>query len=138
MTERDVKLRIVLESPPAGVDFGVQKGRGSVYETIEKKRSNGKDLVFEFMVRVRDGSTPKFGGEVVQGATGARFVYIDIGTYAGQSGTAWSRRLKVPLEGITWAMAESGRVLQTRVAGTGRDGGPACGSARDFEGWTTV
>ena len=136
--ERDVRLRIVLESPPAGVDFGVQKGRGSVYETIEKKRSAGKDLAFEFTVRVKEGPTPRFGGDVVQGTSGARFVYIDIGTSAGQSGTGWNRRLKVPLEGITWTMAESGRVLQTRVAGTGRDGGPACGSARDFDGWTAV
>ena len=28
--DRDITLRIVLESPPAGVDFGIQKGRGSM------------------------------------------------------------------------------------------------------------
>ena len=136
--ERDVRLRIVLESPPAGVDFGVQKGRGSVFETIEKKRSTGTDLAFEFTVRVKEGPTPRFAGDVVQGNAGARFVYIDIGTIAGQVGTEWSRRLKVPLEGITWTMVESGRVLESRVAGTGRDGGPACGSAREFDGWTAA
>ena len=26
--ERSLRLRIVLESPPSGVDFGLQKGRG--------------------------------------------------------------------------------------------------------------
>jgi hypothetical protein len=28
----------------------------------------------------------------VQGPPGQRFVYIGIGTYAGQTGTPWSRR----------------------------------------------
>jgi hypothetical protein len=32
--DRQVTLRIVLERPPAGVDFAVQKGRGAAYETI--------------------------------------------------------------------------------------------------------
>src|SRR5262249_55625070 len=36
---REVKLRVVLRRPPAGVDFGVQKGQGNPYETILTKRS---------------------------------------------------------------------------------------------------
>lgn len=36
--ERELTLRIVLEKPLAGVDFGLQKGRGSEYETIQKQR----------------------------------------------------------------------------------------------------
>jgi len=39
LMERDVMLRIVLEKPPAEVDFGVQKGRSSDYETIQTQRS---------------------------------------------------------------------------------------------------
>src|SRR5688500_18497282 len=107
--ERDIAMRIILEKPLAGVDFGVQKGRGNDYETIQKQRSNGKDLSFEFTVRVKPGNkdgSPNFLGPIVQGPTGERFVYIDIGTYAGQTGTGWSRRLKIPLRGITWEMID--------------------------------
>src|SRR5690349_15802662 len=96
---RELTLRIVLVDPPRGVDFALQKGSGSTYDTVQKQRSNGKDLVFEFQPSIRDGdsgSTPTLGGPFVQGPPRQRFVYIDIGTYAGQTGSAWARRLKVP------------------------------------------
>ena len=139
----DIRLRLVLESPPAGVDFGVQQGRGSLYETIEKQRSNGGDLVFEFSVAVKDAGTDgfaDFSGPIVQGPRGGRFVYIDIGTCAGQTGTPWTRRLKIPLTGISTSLirkASAARdgVLETHVPGTAKDGGPSCASVKDFEGW---
>jgi hypothetical protein len=40
------RLRIVLEKPTAGVDFGLQRGRGSDYEVVAKQRSKGGDLEF--------------------------------------------------------------------------------------------
>jgi hypothetical protein len=51
--EQEINLRIVLVTPPAGVDFAVQKGRGRVYEPMQKQRSTGKDLLFEFCVNVK-------------------------------------------------------------------------------------
>jgi hypothetical protein len=138
-------LRIVLENPPAGVDFGLQKGRGSDYETVQKQRSRGEDLRFEFKVRVKIGpkdQLPVFVGPFVQGPPGERFVYLDIGTYAGQKNTSWSRRLKVPLSGIAWDVLDrssvSGVVLEARVPGTGRDGGPNCATVKPFDGWKRV
>lgn len=122
-------LRIILEKPPAGVDFGLQQGRGSNYETVQKQRSTGGDLTFQFDVGVKAG--PDFTGPFVQGPKGERFIYIDIGTCAGQTDTPWSRRLKIPLRGIT----ETAGVLETRVPGTGRDGGPACATVKPFAGW---
>ena len=106
--EREVTLRIVLEQPPAGVDFGLQKGRGSVYETVQTQRSKDEDLSFEFAVGVRTGlaSAPDYSGPFVQGPRGGRFVYIDIGTLAGQLDSQWTRRLKIPLTGITWDMID--------------------------------
>lgn len=141
--QHQLRLRIVLEKPPAGVDFGLQKGGGSDYETIQKQKSKAKDLSFEFTVAVKDdskGSFPSLVGPFVQGPPGRRFVYIDIGTYAGQTDTVWSRRLKVPLSGITWDMVErsskgSKALLETRVPGTGEDGGPSCGTVKPFDGW---
>ena len=133
----ELKLRIILEQPPKGCDFGLQKGRGSVYEIVQTKRFAGKDLVFEFTLGVKpDGKgSPDFAGPFVQGPAGERFVYIDIGTYAGQADSIWSRRLKVPLSGITTEMIQSSAVLEARVPGTARDGGPTCATVKPFAGW---
>jgi hypothetical protein len=55
----------------------------------------------------------------------------------GESGQErWSRRLKVPLRGITWEMIERKNSLQTRVPGTGKDGSPTCATVKPFAGWT--
>jgi hypothetical protein len=54
---------------------------------------------------------------------------------AGQTDSAWSRKLKVPLAGITGTMLAAGGILETCVPGTGRDGGPACATIQDFDGW---
>ena len=135
-----VRCRIVLETPPAGVDYGLQKGHGSVFETVQTQRSDGSDLQFEFTAEIRNETAGDLRGPFVQGPAGGRFVYIDIGTIAGQTDTPWSRRLKVPLSGIAPAMLRraagpGGAVLEARVPGTGRDGTPACASVKDFAGW---
>jgi hypothetical protein len=105
----EIPLRIILRKPTAGVDFGLQEGRGSKYEVVQKQRSTGKDLKFEFAVGVKTGKdgAPDFSGPFVQGPRGGRYFYIDIGTYAGQVNTCWSRRLKVPLSCITADYADS-------------------------------
>jgi hypothetical protein len=73
-------------------------------------------------------------GSFVQRPCGRRFVYLDIGTYAGQADSHWSRRRKIPISGITAKMIAAGGVLEARVPGTGRDGGPACATVKDSEG----
>ena len=141
--ERELTLRIILQKPTADVDIGVQKGHGSEYETVQIQRSGSSDLRFEFAVKVkagRESDVPVLAGPFVQGPPNSRFVYLDIGTYAGQSDTCWSRRLKIPLTGITSEMinkslGKPGWVLETRVPGTGRDGGPNCGTVKPFNGW---
>lgn len=142
---RELTFRIVLEDPPAGVDFGLQIGRGAEYKTVQTQWSKSKDLSFEFSVGVRAvGSKmapPDFHGPVVQGSPSHRFIYIDIGTYAGQRDTPWSRRLKVPLIGITSEMVDRATkdarmAIETHVPGTGRDGGPNCATVKPFDGRT--
>ena len=135
--EQELQLRIVLENPPPGIDFGLQEGGGNEYKVIQKQRSSKGDLKFEFAVRVREGKDgqPNLLGPFVQGPAQQRFVYIDIGTYAGQTDTPWSRRLKVPLLGITWELIKKGKTLETHVPGTGKDGGPTCATVKPFAGW---
>jgi hypothetical protein len=134
--ENQAKLRIILESPFPGVAYALQSGTGSAYGCVQGQTSSGGNLVFEFpvAVKMRNGAHAP-SGPFVQGPKGGRFVYICVGTYAGDAGSCWTRRMKVPLEGIDWASA-CGAVLETRVPGTGRDGTPACATVKPFAGWT--
>ena len=128
--------------PVPGVDYGLQKGRGNNYDSVQIQRGKNEDLHFEFTVRVgtdKDGK-PNFLGPFTQGNAADRFVYLDIGTLAGQKDSCWSRRLKIPLVGINWdsigAAVKARKPLQARVFGRGGiDGGPACGTVKNFSGW---
>jgi len=139
--DQELTFRIVLESPPAGVDYGLQKGGGNDYEVMQKQRSKTGDLRFEFNARVKEGKDgqPVLLGPFVHGPPQERFVYLDIGTYSGQTDTPWSRRLKIPLRGITWDMVKQAsrgaNLLETHVAGTGKDGSPSCATVKPFDGW---
>ena len=139
---QELTIRIILESPPTGVDFGVQKGSGNKYETILKQRSGKSDLCFEIKISVKESKTSlyDFAGPYVHGPANERFIYVDIGTAAGQVNSAWTRRLKIPLrdissETIKQILADSSLVLETKVPGTGRDGGPNCATVKPFAGW---
>jgi len=139
---QELTLKITLERPPAGVDFGLQKGSGNNYEVLQKQRSPGEDLHFTFPITVKlakDGS-PNFLGPFVQGPPSQRFVYINIGQSAGQYNSAWNRRLKVPLTGIALEtineLATNDQLLlQATVPGTGKDNGPNCATVKPFAGW---
>ena len=144
--DRELRLRIVIEKPPAGIDYALQKGRGHAYETVQTQRSSNKDVKFEFAVGVKErgkGSAPALTGSYVQGPPASKFVYIDIGASAGQKDTPWSRRLKVPLTNISAATIDqvardSGAVLEARVPGAGKNGEPNCATVKPFAGWKLV
>jgi hypothetical protein len=135
----ELTLRIILREPPAGVDFAIQTCHGSNSTITQKRHSIGKDLRFEFSITVApaaDAAPPDFRGPIVQGPKGQRFVYINIGTCAGQQDSPWTRRMKIPLTGITWDMLDrTPAVLETRVPGTARDGSPTCAAVKPFDGW---
>lgn len=142
----ELTFRIILEKPPAGVDFALQKGKGHNCEIIQKQRSGKGDLHFEFNARavVPDrGAEPNLLGPFVQGPVGERFVYIGIGASVGQTDTPWSRRLKVPLSGITAVMVsrihkDPKLVLEAHVPGTAKDGTPTCATVKPFAGWKLI
>ena len=123
MADRDVSLRIIVENPP--VRFAVQRGKD---ELLEATSATAKRQVFEFSVRARDDRSdgPNLLGPFAQGPAGDRFVYVNSGAMAGEPGSTWQRRAKVPLGGITWSMIKKGSVIEARIEGTARDGGPAC------------
>ena len=141
--KKALNLRINLINTPIGVDFGLQKGSGNNFIIVQKQHATTNDLIFEFSVQIKDDAekkqSPKFSGDFVQGSSD-KFVYIGIGTYAGQFDSVWSRRLKVPLTGITWEQVEQlynnpNAVIETYVPGTGKDGSPNCATVKPFVGW---
>ena len=141
--KKALNLRINLINPPIGVDFGLQKGSGNNYIIVQKQRATTNDLIFEFSILIKDDvekkQSPKFSGDFVQGSSD-KFVYIGIGAFVGQFDCIWSRRLKVPLTGITWEQVEQlynkpNAVLETYVSGTGKDGSPNCATVKPFAGW---
>ena len=142
-TEKSISLRIVLVAPPAGVDFGIQEGKGNDYKTIAVQRSKAGNLTLECTINVkgnRSDGPPNFGGPISQGPPTGRFIYIDIGKSAGQFDSCWQRRIKIPLETITWEMIDKTvdapkRFLQATIPGTGKDGGPSCATVKPIDGW---
>ena len=135
-------LRVVLLDPPDGVKFALQRGRSDLVAPIAKSAAS---QVFEFPVFISDlDATPvRMTGEFTQGPADVRFVYINSGTSAGQFGSPWTRRAKIPITGIDRQLAASvlddpTKALECLVAGKKRDGSPACASVPLLSGWEEV
>ena len=135
-------LRVVVASAALDVAHALQHGRDGL---IAEARRMDEDIVFDFEVSVEgslaDGR-PRLLGPYVQGPPLQRFVYIRIGTYAGDAASPWGRRAKVPLTGIDWPLIEAlepGQRLEARYAGRGPKGDPSCASVRLLPpGWRVV
>lgn len=137
----EIALRLLVVEPPAKVALALQRGREDL---VGPTAYLGDVLVFSFSLVVADiAATPvRFTGEFAQGPADARFVYVRAGTLAGQPDSAWTRRAKVPLAGISaelvQAALESGRPLETRVAGSAKDGGPFFASVPLLIPWSVA
>lgn len=135
-------LRVILLDPPAGVHFAVQRGRD---ELLPAFASSPDRICFEFPVDLLDASSqpPRITGAYAQGPAAARFVYVNSGTAAGQVGSCWTRRIKVPLRGLDSALLQSlasanEYALEAEIAGRARDGGPACATVPLLREWRKV
>jgi hypothetical protein len=139
----EVRLRVRLADPPRDVLFAMQRGRA---ELVAPTSATDAEISFDLTVRVADtrpDGMPNFLGPFAQGPPAGRFLYVNSGRLAGQPGSCWTRRAKVPLSGITWPMVDevlssAGAVLEARIPGTAGDGGPVCASIRAFGGWRVV
>ena len=140
MNEKVVRLQIRVSRPPLGVRWCLQKGASELTQAVV---GSGADLTFDFEVRAQpaaDGGV-RFLGPYTQGPPKGRFVYLCSGTLAGQFGSCWTRRAKIPLSGIAWPMvveacATANAKLVAEFEGTARDGGPACATVKLTQaGW---
>jgi len=136
-----LNLHIILQKPPTGIHFALQKGHGNNFEVVATQLSDGGDLLFDLTIDIKGAGksdTPQFGGPFVQGPAGEKFIYIGIGTFAGQPDSPWNRRLKIPLRDISWQMVNEATEksgLETIVPGTAKDGTPTCATVKPFAGW---
>lgn len=137
----ELTLRITLKDSFPGVVYGLQEGKGNDFSTIQKKEGDGGNIVFEFRAKYRlEAGKVVLLGPFAQGTPQDRYAYLDIGTIAGQTDSVWSRRLKIPLTGITEQMVQQlekdkDSLLRTTVPGKGKDGGPNCATVKPFAGW---
>ena len=141
----ELRLRVVLRDPPAGVRWALQLGRD---ELVPPVRATPDRVVLETVVTVAppaaDG-TRALRGPAVQGPRGGRFLYARCGTMAGDHASPWTRRAKVPLPTTlddallaAWQRDPS-QVLEAAIAGTDRKGAPACASVPLLgDGWRLV
>lgn len=137
---KEIKLTIVLQNPVDGLWYGLQKGKGSGYSIVQTQSGNGQALTFAFAVQAKQANGPgiSLGGPFVQGPVGGRFVYISIGSSAGQVGSLWSGRLKVPLFEADFLDAltdDSACSWSCTVPGSTAGGKPVFATVKPFGGW---
>jgi hypothetical protein len=140
--QTEIRLRLVIEKPVPGVMLSLQDKASKPVNALTPGKA---DVSFEFSIRVGPdpkGEGWKFYGEHVrsEGPT-RRFFYIGVGAGAGQTGTHWSRRMKIDIHDIPPALIEKavkGKVLEAHIAGTGKDGTPACASVPLLKAWKAV
>lgn len=130
--KRELRLRITLVAPPAGVVFSLQDKNAAPVDAVA---SDGSDLSFDLSIEVADGEPGlRYLGPWVRANSGEKFVYVASGGQAGQKDTEWTRRLKVMLESLPADLvaqaAGSGARLEARIVGTMKDGGPVCAANR--------
>ena len=137
-------LRLIIEQPLAGVALALQAGKDGLEPPTA---SSTAAVVFDFAVRLgppRPGGAPGFLGPYTQGPPAERFVYVCVGRRAGQAGSAFDGRIKVPLTGITGAqvkalLAAPGKRLAVRIPGRTPKGGPTLATVKLPEGaWQLV
>lgn len=132
-----IRMHIRVEDPVAGVFHSLQDKGSSPVDT--KQSADGAPLVFDFPLRAADG--PRFYGDQVRNEGPVRqFVYVAVGTQAGQHVCEWSRRMKIDIHDVPadlLAAAISGATLEVSVPGKGADGTPACATIHDRR-WRTL
>jgi hypothetical protein len=133
----EIRARLVIEQPVPGVLHSLQEGDDT---PLDPKRSQaGEPLSFDFPLRVGPG--PKFfGPQVRREGPVRRFVYVRIGTAAGDRASPWTRRMKIDIHDIDPALldaAVAGGVLEGTINGTAKDGSPACATIRPVN-WRVI
>lgn len=133
-TGQTITLRLTIEDPVPGVAYSLQDAKSAPVGPVV-----ATDAPLSFDVPIRLAAGPKFLGDFVrrEGPT-RRFVYIAIGNQAGDHASPWSRRAKIDIHDLPADLLDqalAGKVLQCRLPGRDKDGGPACATVKPLEAW---
>jgi hypothetical protein len=133
-TGQTITLRLTIQDPVPGCAYSLQDKKS---QAVGQVVAGGGPLSFDVPVRVAPG--PKFLGEFVRSeGPERRFVYIAIGGQAGAGASPWSRRAKIDIHTLPVDLLEqalAGKVLEARLPGRDKDGGPACATVRPLGPW---
>ncbi|MBA3049989.1 MAG: DUF5990 family protein [Dehalococcoidia bacterium] len=128
-----VTLRLIIDDPVPGVRYSLQKDD----MPFEPRTAGDGPMAFEVPITLQpDGRMT--GPFVRREGPVRRFVYIRIGTSAGDHAAAWSRRAKIDIHDIPKALLVPDAVLEVHLPGRGKDGSPACATVRPALGWRPV
>ena len=132
-----ITLRLTIADPVAGVAYSLQDKANT---PVEPRLATDAPLSLDTPITLTDDG--RLTGPFVrrEGPT-RRFVYIAIGTSAGQHDSAWSRRAKIDIHDISadlLAQARQGHVLEVVLPGRAKDDGPACATVRPLRTWRAV
>jgi hypothetical protein len=121
---------------PAALSVGLQSGKSDIVRG--ERTADRVRWTIEVPVRASKAGALDFGGPLVHGKPGERFLYVSWGT-TEKTDHDMFRRLKLYLgpltragwsqSGITWNMLRSGTPLQIIITGRAPDGTPHCGTA---------
>ena len=117
-------------------------------EVVQSQAPLGDSLVFSGELRLKteapaNGASPIFLGPFAHGPPTGRFIYV-VWTGEASGRREMFRRMKIHLGGITWDQLTELRrhpesILEARVAGRDRHGGPACASVPLLDGgWRVI
>ena len=136
MPDTPITLRLTIADPVPGVRYSLQKD-DAPFEPV-----TAADAPLSFDVPIRLSDDNRFLGPFVRREGPARrFVYIRIGTSAGDHASPWSRRAKIDIHDIPTdllAQARAGRTLEIVLPGRGKDGSPACATVRPIVAWRVL
>ena len=137
--ERAVLARVRVVNPLPGCAYALQQNDGSVDQV---QVAGAEELLFTASITLKltpeDTFDPR--GMYVHGPRQGRFLYLCSGTLAGDASSCWTRRAKVPLQGMEAAVPRvleaMPPIIEASIAGQARDGGPACASVPLVALWT--
>lgn len=136
MADIPITLRLTIADPVPGVRYSLQKD-DAPFEPV-----TAKDAPLSFDVPIRLSNDNRFLGPFVRReGPQRRFVYIRIGTSAGDHAGAWSRRAKIDIHDIPPLLldrAREGQTLEAVLPGRGKDGSPACATVRPITSWRAL
>ncbi len=136
----EINIRVRVSRPLDGVLMQIQQGK---FELLPPIKWDPGETCFEFPMYVDVTSgIPNFLGPYAQGPKNSRFIYVNIGTYAGQPDSCWQRRAKLPLTSVTIEqvkslISEPELIMEAIFDGTGKDGTPTCATVKHLE-WKIV